>query len=276
MTLAILDWGIGGLGLVRELWARRPGLALLYWSDTGVTPYGELPRRELARRVGAVVEALAERGASRVAIACHSGSTAVRDLRSSIPVVGILEYGVQAALASGARHVGVLAGRRTVRSGVYRRALEAAGLDVAQRVGQPLSALIERGVVEGPELDAALGAILAPLPRRLDALLLACTHYPAIAGAIARHVAYPCLDPVGSLADAVLGAGELEDGPSRFETTGDARAMQRAAAVVWQLRLDARAVEPRLGGHHPPGRRRGDGRLPTARTATSTAHPKRT
>lgn len=243
MTLAILDWGIGGLGLVRELWAHRPGSALLYWSDTGATPYGKLARRELARRVGAVVEALAERGATRVVIACHSGSTAVRDLRPPIPVVGILEHGVQAALASGARRVGVLAGRRTIRSGVYRRALEAAGLDVTQRVGQPLSALIERGVVEGPELDAALGAILAPLPRALDALLLACTHYPAIAGAIARHVPYPCLDPVGSLADAVLAAGDLVDGPSRVLTTGDPRAMRRAAATVWALRLEARAVE---------------------------------
>lgn len=239
MTLGILDWGIGGVGLVRALRARQPGIALAYWSDTGATPYGKLPRRALAARVGTIVEALAERGATRVVVACHSASTVVRDLRPSIPVAGILEHGVAVVRASGARRVGVLGGRRTIRSGHYRRALAAAGVDVWSRVAQPLSALVERGVTEGPELDAVLGAILRSRPPDLEALLLACTHYPAVADAIGRRAGVPCLDPAEALAEALSRTDALVDGPSSFVTTGDPGAMKRAAARAWQV-----AIEP--------------------------------
>ena len=52
--LGIVDWGIGGVGLVRALDRLAPGLPLLYWSDTGVTPYGQMRVDELTARLSTV------------------------------------------------------------------------------------------------------------------------------------------------------------------------------------------------------------------------------
>jgi glutamate racemase len=60
-----VDWGIGGIGLVRALDRAAPGLPVLYWSDAGATPYGQMRVDQLAGRLTTVVEALAELGATR-------------------------------------------------------------------------------------------------------------------------------------------------------------------------------------------------------------------
>jgi len=49
--LGIVDWGIGGIGLVRELDRRVPGLPVLYWSDAGAVPYGRMRSADLTARL---------------------------------------------------------------------------------------------------------------------------------------------------------------------------------------------------------------------------------
>ncbi|MFZ2240904.1 MAG: glutamate racemase, partial [Gordonia amarae] len=72
MTLGLIDWGIGGIGLLRLLDETAPGRDVIYFSDTGAVPYGRLRTDELARRLLAVVTDLAARGATEVMLACHS------------------------------------------------------------------------------------------------------------------------------------------------------------------------------------------------------------
>ncbi len=75
--LGIVDWGIGGIGLVRALDEVAPGLPVLYWSDAGATPYGRMGTDDLAARLTTVVTELAERGATEVVLACNAASTVV-------------------------------------------------------------------------------------------------------------------------------------------------------------------------------------------------------
>jgi glutamate racemase len=85
--LGIVDWGIGGVGLVRALDQRAPGLPLMYLADTGVTPYGRMGTEELTARLRTVVAALAERGATEVVLACNAASTVVGRLGATpVPV----------------------------------------------------------------------------------------------------------------------------------------------------------------------------------------------
>ena len=60
--LGFLDWGIGGVGIFRAFRQRRPEVPVLYWSDTGATPYGRLPAAELTARVRRVLRAMAGQG----------------------------------------------------------------------------------------------------------------------------------------------------------------------------------------------------------------------
>lgn len=242
--MGVLDWGIGGMGFVREFRRRHPDTPLLYWSDTGATPYGKLPHDALRARLEAVVQRMAEAGAAQVVVACNAASTVVDELDVGIEVSGIIEHGVAAAVeyaAGRARRptVGVVGGRRTVESEIYRRRLEAHGLGVRQSVAQPMSALVEAGRLVGEEIDAAIARVVAPL-EQVDALLLACTHYPAVADRFA--VALPgvaLIDPVGRLADWVSDRWSLaaSGAPSRFVTTGDAGAMRLAAQAAFGVTL---------------------------------------
>ncbi|MCU1498354.1 MAG: Glutamate racemase [Acidimicrobiales bacterium] len=246
--LGVIDWGIGGLGLVGLLDARLPSLPVVYWSDTGSVPYGLQRPTELAARLGVVVAALVELGCTEVVLACNAASTAVDRLaRAAVPVEGIISHGVAAAqralaeaedLLGSPYVVGVVGGQGTIRSGRYRRSLAAPGRSVISRVAQPLSAHIEAGRTGQPDFEADLRAIVAPL-RGAAAVVLACTHYPAATASFAAALPGTVLvDPAASLADALVARHApllpaSSPGRRTFLTTGDPRAMRHSAWLAW-------------------------------------------
>jgi glutamate racemase len=248
--LGIVDWGIGGLGLVQALDRAAPGLPVLYWSDAGVTPYGRMHVDELASRLTTVVDALAERGATEVVLACNAASTVVGRLgAAAIPVEGIISHGLASVPDKGTRRVGVVGGRRTIAAGHYRRGLARRGRVVLCRVAQPLSAHIEAGEVGSPQFLIDLARIVAPL-RRVDALVLACTHYPAARRWFAAALPHALLiDPAERLAAAIAERyphtqNTSSHGTRVFLTTGDANAMRQGAARAWGAVLTAEVVGP--------------------------------
>lgn len=283
--LGILDWGIGGVDFYARLRAAHPAVPVTYWSDAGTTPYGKQPLSALAARVEAVALALRDRGVTHLVVACNAASTVLdhprlRALgRSGLPITGVIEPAITAALADPAREFGVVGGRRTIASQVYRRGLAIAGRKVVQRVAQPLSALVERGEVDGPEVRAELARIFAPL-RRVETLVLACTHYTALLPPIrallpavrivdpaaatlafvARHwhldraLDLPATGVRGASRTLVIAAGSPPPAPrphaphahgpsDMFLTTGDPQAMRRAAQRAFGVALaDVTAV----------------------------------
>lgn len=244
MTIAVLDWGIGGIDFHARLVARAPRLATIYWSDSGSVPYGKLGREALAGRVAAVARELKRRGATHLVIACNAASTVLGHpalAGCGLELCGVIAPAIAATIADGARTVGVIGGRRTIRSGLYRRALVAAGMRVRSRVAQPLSALVERGELDTPTVHAELGRILGPL-RRVEALVLACTHYTALLGPIRGLVpAARLIDPAAATLAAVERAWGLlgHVRSDMFLTTGDPEAMRAAAAAAFGVALPA-------------------------------------
>jgi len=242
VSLAILDWGIGGIDFHARVRARHPALPLIYWSDSGATPYGKLSREALAARVAAVAARLRERGASRLVIACNAASTVLDHpalAAAGLPVSGVIAPAIAAAIADPARRLGVIGGRRTIRSGLYRRALLAAGRRVQQRVAQPLSAMVERGELGGPAVAAELDRILAPL-RAIDALVLACTHYTALLAPIRERLpGVRIIDPAAATLAEVERRGWLSGhgGSDMFLTTGSPTAAREAARLAFAARL---------------------------------------
>ncbi len=246
--LGIIDWGIGGLGLLQALDRTAPGLSVLYWSDAGATPYGRMRVDELADRLTTVVDTLAERGATEVVLACNAASTVAGRLGgAAIPVEGIIDHGVASVPEELTGQVGVIGGRRTIAAGHYRRGLARRGRMVLSRVAQPLSAHIEAGRTDSPQFRADLAKILAPL-RRVDALVLACTHYPAAREWFATALPHALLiDPAERMAAAIAERyphtrGTARVGARVFLTTGDPAAMRRGAALAWGAKLTATAI----------------------------------
>jgi glutamate racemase len=275
--LGILDWGIGGIDFYARLRVAYPGVPVTYWSDAGTTPYGKQPLAVLAARVEAVALALRERGVTHLVVACNAASTVLDDPRlralerAGLPISGVIEPAISAALADPARSFGVVGGRRTIASMAYRRGLALAGRTVIQRVAQPLSALVERGELDGPEVRAEVARIFAPL-LRVDAVILACTHYTALLPPIrAALPAARFIDPTAATLEFVARQWHLDrtlapetrvrgrgrtlvinphgglsppllartsPAPSdMFLTTGDPQAMQRAAHLAFGVAL---------------------------------------
>lgn len=243
--LGIVDWGIGGIGVVGHLDRVAPGLPITYWSDTAATPYGLLGTAALIARLRAVVAQLVDLGCTDVVLACNAASTVVPRLGpTAAPVEGIIGHGIAAVAATTRGVVGVVGGRRTVASGAYRRGLSGPGRTVRSRVAQPLSAHIEAGRTGTPAFVADLHRVVAPL-RGASAVVLACTHYPAAADRFAAELPGTVLvDPAGHLAVAIAsrhpGAAEAA-GPAerRYLTSGDPVAMADGAAAAWGVAVTA-------------------------------------
>jgi glutamate racemase len=237
--LGIIDWGIGGLGVVRELHVfythKTPDLPVIsYLSDTGAPPYGTLSARELEARLRKAVAFLRTRDASSILLACNAASTALPNLGDLENVSGVIEPTIELVAKNKKwRRIAVIGGRRTILSRVYANALRARGFDVAQKIAQPLSGMIERGEQASPKFQTAVRTILRGT-HDCDALLLACTHYPAAMPVFENSFRGHVIDPLSAIArslekPASIRAHALDE----FFTTGDARAMRHAAASAW-------------------------------------------
>ena len=122
-TLGILDWGIGGISIYKLIKRRSPGVGVTYFSDTGATPYGKMARRELVARLNAVIGALRGRGVDRLVIGCNAASTAMDEIdQQGLKIEGVIKAAVDSATKVRPKSLGLIGGRRTVVSGVYRRA----------------------------------------------------------------------------------------------------------------------------------------------------------
>lgn len=231
--LAIIDWGIGGIGVYKLIKQRRPEIPVIYFSDTGAKPYGKMSRPELVARLDAVIQMLKPKGVTHLVIGCNAASTAIPYLNSDgIQIEGVIESAVAMTVKLKPKRLGLIGGRRTVLSGVYRKALAAHGIKVEQRIAQPLSAMIENGDISSDKLRAECKRILSPL-KNCSHILLACTHYPAIVDIIIDCISYKTvlIDPASLIRNAV-DKWNLPHStePDYFLTTGNVALMKKAAS----------------------------------------------
>ncbi|MFN0138873.1 MAG: glutamate racemase [Pyrinomonadaceae bacterium] len=245
--LGIIDWGIGGVSIYAAVKKQLGDVPVVYFSDTGVTPYGKMSRRELVERLDTVIEFLKSRGASHIMLGCNAASTAIPFLAAhDVPVEGVIEPAVAMTAKFKPTKLGLIGGRRTVVSGVYRRAFAEFGIDVRQRIAQPLSRLIESGDTSSTELQAQAKQILTPI-KHASHILLACTHYPAITNVLRSFVSpnTKFIDPTGEVVKTVKRWKLRPGAADEFLTSGDAASMKRAARSAFGVKI-GRAAKIKL------------------------------
>ncbi|MFM9904056.1 MAG: glutamate racemase [Pyrinomonadaceae bacterium] len=238
--LGIIDWGIGGISIYKLIKERLGDVPVTYFSDTGVTPYGKMSRAELVARLDTVIEYLKSCDVTHIVIGCNAASTAIPFLSDpGLPIEGVIESAVATAAKLKPRSLGLIGGRRTVLSGVYRRAFTERNIGVKQRIAQPLSALIEGGDVSSRVLHNACKTILSPL-KNCSHILLACTHYPAITSVLKAHVSPDTIfiDPAYDLVQKVARWKLVPGGGDEFLTSGDGTAMKKAANAAFGVLIE--------------------------------------
>lgn len=77
-TIAVLDSGIGGISVLRQL--IKNGGNYIYFADNEFMPYGKRSNRELSKRLDDIVSLLRERyQVDKIVIACNTASTILKD-----------------------------------------------------------------------------------------------------------------------------------------------------------------------------------------------------
>ena len=221
-TILVLDSGVGGLTVLREVARTRPDAALVYAADDAAFPYGDWAEEPLVTRVGDVVEHLVARvHPDLVVIACNTISTlAMPALRARFPLpfVGTVPAIKPAAEHSRSRRISVLATPGTVARDYTRGLVETfAGGCTVDLVGSTrLAAMAEAELAGEPVPDEDIAREIAPCfreddGRRTDVVVLACTHYPLLVQRMRRLAPWPVrwIDPAPAVArrvEAILGS----------------------------------------------------------------------
>ena len=247
--IGIFDSGVGGLTVARAIIDQLPNESILYVGDTAHSPYGPRSIEDVRRLALDVMDRLVDEGVKLLVIACNSASAAVlRDARErytvgrGIPVVEVIQPAVRRAVASTRnKHIGVIGTNATVSSKAYEDAFAAAvDLNITTAACPRFVEFVEKGVTSGPELLKAAEEYLAPIREAgVDTLVLGCTHYPLLTGAIS----YVMGDGVTLVSSAeetakdvyrVLNAENLlrtsTTSPTyRFQATGETKSFEKLA-----------------------------------------------
>ena len=192
--IGIFDSGVGGLTVARAVIDQLPNESIIYVGDTANTPYGPKSIQEVRNLALAVMDRLVDEGVKLLVIACNSASAAVlRDARErytvgrGIPVVEVIQPAVRRAVASTRnRKIGVIGTSATITSRAYDDAFAAAvDLQITSAACPRFVEFVEQGITSGPELMKAAEEYLGPIREAgVDTLVLGCTHYPLLTGAI--------------------------------------------------------------------------------------------
>lgn len=250
--ILVIDSGLGGLTVAAALRKRLPHEKLLYFGDTARVPYGTKSAATITACVAEIMRWFRRHGPKHVLIACNSASAvALPALREQFPGVsmsGVIDPGARAAAkaAGGKRDpiIAIIATPATIRSRAYERAIakRRSRCKIIQKATPLLVPLIEDGRAEDDPLVAlCLEQYLSPVKAHgPDVMVLGCTHYPILRGAIQQMMGLECqvVDSAQACAEDV--AGQLSSAGLLRPSMAEALDPQPA------LRLFASDESPRL------------------------------
>ncbi len=192
-TIAVIDSGVGGLSVLRELRPMLPLNSILYYADSASCPYGGRTMQEIVELTQGVVRFVVERGAKVVVVACNTMTAAaigvMRTRWQGVDFVGMEPAIKPAAQVTKSGVVGVLATTATLSGGLYNstKIKYASEIEVVEVAGVGLVEFVEQGQQDSPECEVLLeGYIDEMLTQGCDTVVLGCTHYPFLEGAIRR------------------------------------------------------------------------------------------
>lgn len=191
-VIGVFDSGFGGLTVLRALLPLIPQAEYVYLGDTARLPYGAKSRETVTRYAVSCARFLQSQGAELLVIACNTATAlALEEICAavSVPVVGVIDPGARAALATTrgpGSEVLVLATAATVQSHAYRETCATLGLHATEMACPLLVPLVEEGWIDHPVTREVVRIYLTDALSRCSprAVLLGCTHYPLLASVI--------------------------------------------------------------------------------------------
>ena len=207
-VIGIFDSGSGGLSVLKEIRKVLPSGHFIYYSDNAHCPYGDKSPEYIRERARTITRLLLDKGAQAIVVACNTATgAAIATLRAEfdIPFVGMEPAVKPAALGTRSGVIGVLATAGTLKASKYlkTKGLYQDNVRIEEHVGEEFVQLVERGELDGPEVERVVRRSLQPLlDAGADTIVLGCTHYPFLRPVIER-IAGPdirIIDPAPAVA----------------------------------------------------------------------------
>ncbi len=266
--IGVFDSGIGGMTVVKELFAVVPKESIVYFGDTARVPYGTKSVETVQRYAREDTELLLAHDVKMIVVACNTVSATalgeVERMARGIPVVGMIgPCAAKAVRATTSGCIGIIGTEATIASRAYETAIE----EEAKRIGKqcvtfskacPLFVpLAEEGWTDHKATELIAEEYLKELrDKNIDVLILGCTHYPVLSNVIQRTMG-SSVTLVNSGAEAAKKVVEIlnaspndghatskpshkvlvSDIPRKFQAIGErflGRAMPEAHQVVWK------------------------------------------
>lgn len=213
-AIGIFDSGIGGLTVAHAIQKALPQEKMIYFGDTAHLPYGDKSEAAIQAYSIKIADVLLKMECKVIVIACNSASSAAYHLlkeyvgkRAHIinvidPMVSLVSHQFKG------KNIGLIGTKRTVQSNVYAQKIESLNQSITlHQLATPLLVhMIEEGFFDNRISHDIIDQYLSDQSlKNIDALILACTHYPLIKAEINAyyHQKVAILDSSEAVADSL-------------------------------------------------------------------------
>jgi glutamate racemase len=187
--IGLFDSGIGGLTVAKAIKERLPKEKLIYFGDTAHLPYGDKSPDSIKYYAIRIAQFLLDNNCKMIVIACNTASALAYDTVKDFVgkralVVNVIDPVVKKITAEKKiKSIGVIGTKGTIKSGIHAKKLTEANkaLQVHGLATPLLVPMIEEGFFNNKISRAVIDSYLSrPKLKKIDALILGCTHYPLI------------------------------------------------------------------------------------------------
>ena len=253
--IGIIDSGVGGLTVAREIIRQLPYEQIMYLGDNARCPYGPRTKEEVKNFTWELTNFLLKKDIKMLIIACNTATAAALDeIKSTlkIPVLGVINPGARAAIKHSTNlNIGVLGTEGTIKSDAYTKALHSINdqVKVTGLACPKFVPVVESGEYASPIAKKVVAESLQCLKGSgIDTIILGCTHYPLLGPIISSTVGKKVKvissgDETAREASAILEFHNALNNSSKekpnhvFYTTGS-KDMFREIACTWLKEKD--------------------------------------
>jgi len=183
--IGILDSGLGGLTVAREIFRLMPHEKIIYLGDNARAPYGHRSEAAIRNYGQQGAKYLISQDVKMLVVACNTISSVafeqIENCARELPMIGVVLPGARAAvLRTAEKKIGVIGTKATIRTGAYTRAIQSIGADIRvfERESPLFVPLVEEGLLDRDVTRSAAQHYLYELiDLGVDCMILGCSHY---------------------------------------------------------------------------------------------------
>lgn len=193
--IGFFDSGIGGLTVVKAVSQLLPNENIVYFGDTARVPYGSKSNDTVVEYSLQAANFLLRKNIKLLVVACNTASSvALKDLKRflTIPVIGMIEPGSKLALSESRNgKIGIIGTNATINNKAYSNEIRKLNpkIKVYEKACPLFVPIAEEGWINHKATELIAKEYLNELKiKKIDSLVLGCTHYPILKDVIQKVV----------------------------------------------------------------------------------------